>query len=115
MLTINDIKDALSAKVLCSEEKMSTPIKSCYVCDLLSWVVGRADTDCCWITCMTNLNVVAVAVMADIPLIVVTENIALEEAVISRAEREEIVILSTAMTTFKSAVTVGKLLESVTT
>ena len=33
-----------------------------YTGDLLSWVMGRAESDNAWITIMTNVNIVAVAV-----------------------------------------------------
>ena len=36
-------------------------IKGCYIGDLLSWVMGRAEADNVWITIMSNINIAAVA------------------------------------------------------
>lgn len=41
-----------------------------YAGDLLSWVMGRASTDDVFITIMTNINVVAVASLADVACVV---------------------------------------------
>ena len=40
-------------------------IDGVYIGDLLSWVMGRAQMDNAWITIMSNVNVIAVASLAD--------------------------------------------------
>ena len=50
-------------------------IDGVYIGDLLSWVMGRAKADDAWITIMTNINVVAVASLADTACIVLAEGV----------------------------------------
>ena len=45
-------------------------IKGVYIGDLLSWVMGRAKADDAWITIMSNINIVAVASLADVACII---------------------------------------------
>ena len=39
-----------------------------YAGDLLSWVMGRVPEGAAWVTIMTNVNVVAVAVLRDVAM-----------------------------------------------
>ena len=41
-----------------------------YAGDLLSWVIGRAQADNAFLTIMTNVNVVAVASLADLSCVI---------------------------------------------
>jgi acyl-coenzyme A synthetase/AMP-(fatty) acid ligase len=65
-----------------------------YVGDLLSWVMGRAPADCAWVTIMSNINVAAVASLADGACVILAEGVALDEDALAKAEREGINILS---------------------
>ena len=40
-------------------------VEGVYIGDLLSWVMGRAQSGDAWITIMSNRNTVAVAALAD--------------------------------------------------
>ena len=51
-----------------------------YVGDLLSWVMGRAQTGNVWLTIMSNQNVAAVALMAEVSCVVLTEGVKPDEA-----------------------------------
>lgn len=44
-----------------------------YCGDLLSWVMGRAKSGNAWITIMNNINVVAVASLADVTCVIFAE------------------------------------------
>ena len=46
-----------------------------YIGDLLSWVMGRASADDAWITIMSNINVVAVASLADAACVLFAEGV----------------------------------------
>ena len=45
-------------------------ITGVYIGDLLSWVMGRAQSGDAWITIMSNANIVAVAALADTACII---------------------------------------------
>ena len=49
------------------------PVSGGYAGDLLSWVLGRAGQDAAWLTIMSNQNVAAVALMAEVSCVILTE------------------------------------------
>jgi len=57
-----------------------------YAGDLLSWVIGRAEPGCAWMTIMSNVNVAAVAVMADVSMIVLAEDVRPDETLLRKAQ-----------------------------
>lgn len=81
-----------------------------YVGDLLSWVMGRAGENCAWITIMSNINIVAVASLADVGCIVLSEGVAADENIIRTANEKGVNIVSTPMTSYEAAVAIGKLI-----
>ena len=68
------LRDKIPARMACDWDNdgiMCLPdpdrtVKTGYAGDLLSWVMGRAEPDCVWLTIMSNANVCAVAVLADV-------------------------------------------------
>lgn len=44
-----------------------------YAGDLLSWVMGRAESDMVWVTIMTNVNILAVASLRDLSAVLIAE------------------------------------------
>lgn len=78
-------------------------IKNVYIGDLLSWVMGRAQEDDAWITIMSNINVVAVASLADVACVILAEDVILDEAIISTAAEKGINIISTPQSAYQVA------------
>lgn len=85
-------------------------IDGVYIGDLLSWVMGRAKADNAWITIMSNVNILAVASLADTSCIILAESVSVEEEVIKTAIDKEINILRTDMDIYNTAVTLSGLL-----
>ena len=82
---------------------MPTPertITGGYAGDLLSWVMGRLEADSAWITIMSNINIVAVAALADPACIILADGVLPDNGVIERAMAQEVNILRSAKTTF---------------
>ena len=80
-----------------------------YVGDLLSWVMGNAESDNVWITIMSNANVIAVATLADTSCILLAEGVTLDEGVADLALEKGVNILSSKL----SAYSIAKLISSV--
>ncbi len=76
-------------------------VSGMYACDLLSWVMAHAKKGDAWITVHTHVNIVAVALLAEVSCIIVPEGIIVEEATVKRAELEGISILSTSLSTYE--------------
>ncbi|MGN0444306.1 MAG: DRTGG domain-containing protein [Acutalibacteraceae bacterium] len=79
-----------------------------YVGDLLSWVMGRARENCAWITIMSNVNIVAVASLADVSCVVLSEGVSLEESVIKTAADKGVNILSTSLNSYEAAALISE-------
>lgn len=60
-------------------------IRGVYIGDLLSWVMGRAKESDAWITIMSNSNIIAVATLADVSCIILTEGVSPDAGVTETA------------------------------
>lgn len=78
-------------------------ISGVYIGDLLSWVMGRAKADDAWITIMSNINIVAVASLADVACIILAEGVQLDRAVTETAKSKGVNILSCSMPAYEAA------------
>lgn len=74
-----------------------------YIGDLLSWVMGRAQADNAWITIMSNINILAVASLADTACIILAEGVTVAEDVIKTAEAKGVNILSSRFAAYEIA------------
>ena len=95
LVAINDIED-------------KKDVTGCYVGDLLSFVMGRANPGDLWITVMNNINIVAVGVMADVSCIVLCEDVNADDDVIQRATEKGIMIYKSPLTAFELSKEIGK-------
>jgi serine kinase of HPr protein (carbohydrate metabolism regulator) len=105
-MTIRQIVESLSLRTLCAKNNLDLEIQGGYASDMLSCVMAGARQGNLWVTLLTHLNVIAVAVLLEIPAIIITENAPLESAVLTKAEEEGIVVLQTPENTYT---VVGKL------
>ena len=100
-MNVLEVAKELSLSVVVPGEGTAREIKGIYCCDLLSIVMGRAKADDAWITVMSNINAVAVAVLADVSCIILSEGMEFDEACKERAEMEGICVLSSDLPTFE--------------
>ena len=82
-----------------------------YIGDLLSWVMGKAKSDDAWITIMSNINVVAVASLADVSCIFLAEGVTIDDEVKSVASAKGINVLSTALSAYEVAIRISNLIQ----
>lgn len=85
-------------------------IDGVYIGDLLSWVMGRADSGNAWVTIMSNINILAVASLSDTSCIILAEGVRVDEEVIKTAVDKEINILTTQMDIYNTAIRLNELL-----
>ncbi|MBQ2848088.1 MAG: hypothetical protein IJE74_07515 [Clostridia bacterium] len=78
-------------------------INNVYIGDLLSWVMGRAKADDAWITIMSNINIVAVASLADVACIILAEGVTLDSAVAETATAKGVNILTSEKPAYETA------------
>lgn len=109
-MKINDFAARINAEILTMPDP-DAEISGGYCGDLLSWVMGRAEAGQVWITIMSNINTVAVASLADVSAILLSEGVEIDEGVITKASEQGINLLRTAMPTFEAALALGEILK----
>ncbi len=82
-------------------------VKGCYIGDLLSWVMGRAQADNAWITIMSNINIAAVAALSDVSLVILAEDVTPDENVLQTAQTKNVNIARTSLPAFEAAVKIS--------
>ena len=78
-------------------------IEGVYIGDLLSWVMGRAKADDAWLTIMSNINVLAVAALADTACVVLCEGVTPDPALLDAAKEKEINLLRSNLPAYETA------------
>jgi serine kinase of HPr protein (carbohydrate metabolism regulator) len=108
-MTVKQIVETLNLNVfsLTDEEREVT---GAYIGDLLSWVMGRAPADSAWITIMSNVNVVAVASLADVACVIFAEGVEPDEQAKTRAENEGINLMSSTLAAYELSVKLSALI-----
>ena len=97
-MTVQQLKEALSLKLLAGEEGLSQEVSGCYIGDLLSWVMG-------------NISALAVASLADTACIILTENAWLDEDAKRKADQQGICVLGAEENSYRLALQIGRLLS----
>ena len=106
-MTVKQLADKCSFKEICLPDG-DREIDGCYMGDLLSWVMGRAEADNVWITIMSNSNIVAVASLADVSCILLAEGVELDDELIAISREKNINILSSSLPQYETAICVSK-------
>ena len=83
-------------------------IKGAYIGDLLSWVMGRAKADDAWVTIMSNINVIAVASLADVACVILAEGVVFDQDCIDKAIEKNINVLVSDLPIYETAVEISK-------
>ena len=86
-------------------------IDGVYIGDLLSWVMGRAQMDNAWITIMTNVNVIAVASLADTSCVILAEGVEMPEDIVQTALEKEVNILRSSKPIYETALQLAELIS----
>lgn len=108
----------MTVSELCAQgfEAVSMPegertVTGVYIGDLLSWVMGRAKAGDAWITIMSNINVAAVASLADTACVILAEGVQLAEDAAESARTRGINILRTESPAYEAAIRLYELLS----
>ena len=91
-MTVEELTGALGLEVLYPGEP-DREITGCYCGDLLSWVMGRAQAGDAWITIMSNVNVAAVAALADVACVILAEGVEPDEPLRERFGKLDAAVL----------------------
>ncbi|HIY25960.1 MAG TPA: hypothetical protein H9838_02150 [Candidatus Acutalibacter pullistercoris] len=110
-MTAKELAAACGWKLLAGSDGEENPVDGCYVGDLLSWVMSRAQSGNVWLTVMGNVNAIAVAALTDVACIVLAEDAALDKDAAARAETQGIPVYTCAENLYDTAVRVYETLR----
>ncbi len=108
-MTVKELCQKNGYEVLCMPDP-DREVTGGYAGDLLSWVMGRATEGDAWITIMSNVNIIAVASLADPSCIILSEDVSPDAGVKERAEAQGINLLKTQKNTFSVCAEIAPLL-----
>ena len=107
-MTVQNIIDAGKFTVLV-QGTTDREVEKIFCCDLLSVAMGKAPSDCAWVTVMGNRNTLAVASLADVSCVILAEGVTMNEQDLGQAEDEGIAIFTTEMPVFEAALLIHEL------
>lgn len=100
-MKINDIAKLLQGTIVSRSTDNDREITSVYCCDMLSLVMKNAQAGMGLVTIQTNMNAVAVCVLMEAPLIIISEGIKIEERSLEKANSENISVIETALSSYE--------------
>lgn len=109
-MTVKALSESLDLKVVAGQDGLHKEVKGAFVGDLLSLVMVHAKEADIWLTVQGHINSVAVAVLVNIPAIILTHGIIPNEEMIQKADEEAITILSTSKSSFEMARALAQIL-----
>lgn len=108
-MTVSELAGAMGAREICLPNG-EREVNGGYVGDLLSWVMGRAPSDCAWVTIMSNINVIAVASLADVACVIFSEDVEPDGDALAKAQKEGINLLSVSLGSYEACAKLSELL-----
>jgi predicted transcriptional regulator len=100
-MTVAEVAEKLGLKIHSGKNGLNREVTGGYVSDLLSDVMGNADTGQVWITLQTHKNVMAIASLKDLAAIILVTDHTPEVDTANQSNEEEIPILGTSLPTFE--------------
>ena len=109
-MKVSDIVEKLGLVVYSGAEGLSNEIAGGYTSDLLSDVMGSADSGMIWVTIQTHKNVMAIASLKELSAVVLVKGEQPEPDTAEQSNLEGIPILGTTLDTFEITGQIYKLL-----
>ena len=73
--------------------------------------MGRAKENDLWITIMSNINVAAVASLADVSAVIFAEGVTPDNDLLAAAKQKQINLILTNLTAYEAAIKINKFLK----
>lgn len=102
-MTVEEAVKELQLTVVAGQDNMNREITGGYVSDLLSNVMGQAQSGNLWITMQGHQNVAAVALLVGLTAVVIAGGAQPDGATLAKAETENIVIATTPLSAYEVA------------
>ena len=108
-MTVNEIAKKLNLTFYAGEELAEKLAKGCYIGDLLSLAMSKVEAENVWITIQTNVNVVAVASLAEASCVIVADGCIPDEKTIEKAKEQDVILLGGEISAFDAAVRLSEM------
>ena len=109
-MTVKNLADSMGFKNWTPDLDLDIAVTGAYAGDMLSWVMGRAKEGSVWMTIMSNQNVAAAALMADVACVVLTENVKPDDALVTQAIARGLPLFTSPLSTYDLSCRLGELL-----
>lgn len=101
-MLVSELKEKLGLNAAAIGET-DREITSCYIGDMLSVVMSRAEEGDVWLTVQTNVNIDAVAVLTGVACIIAVEGMEPDKETIEKAKMQDVTILKSPDTAYELA------------
>ncbi len=103
-MTVMQLVKKLELKVYTGEDFLDKKnVCGCFIGDLLSLAMSKTEADNVWVTIQTNVNIVAVASLTDCACVIVAEGFSPDDATISSAQEQGVIILGSELSVYDVA------------
>ena len=109
-MTVKEIAENLALNEVCPGADTGREVTGCYIGDLLSLVMSKAQSGDAWITIQGNINVPAVASLTDSAMVIIAEGMSLDDSAQTRAKQEGIAVYTSPKSAFELACAVKECL-----
>jgi predicted transcriptional regulator len=92
-MQVKDIISILDLKIFGGSQGLDREISGGYTSDLLSDVMGHADSGKVWITLQTHKNVIAIASLKELAAVILIKGLEPDADMLAQAEEEGIAVL----------------------
>ena len=100
-MKVSELTALLEAQNMTPGVEEDREVSCGYTCDLLSWVMAHGCEGMAWVTVQTHMNVVAVAVLAEMACVIMPENISMPKESLEKAADEGLVVLKSPLTAYE--------------
>lgn len=108
-MTVFELKEKLGLEIA-SRGDLDAEISGCYIGDMLSVVMSKANEGDVWLTVQTNVNIDAVAVLTGVSCIITVEGMTPDEETIKKAEVQGVTILKSCESAYTLASKISNLI-----
>lgn len=100
-MTVRELAEQIDLNIVAGEDGLNTEVTFGMVSDLLSNVMGMADSGCIWVTMHVHQNIVAVASLSALSAVVVAGGAEPDGDTITKADAEGIPLFTTELSQFE--------------
>jgi len=108
-MLVCELKEKLELEYA-NEGNTNLEVSDCYIGDMLSVVMSKAQEASVWLTVQTNINITAVAALVGLSCIIIVEGIKPQEDTLEKARQQGINILTTDKAAYEVACLINDIL-----